>query len=177
MTFCATSAASSGRARSASTIANSSPLMRATVSPLRTVGLQAQRDLLQQLVAAGVAERVVDQLEVVEVDEQHRERRVAALRLHDHLREAVGEQRAVGQPGQRVELRQVGEPALAVDALQRGRQHARRGLDEIQLLGAERVGLPVADAQQAAHVLVAAHRDQRRAAQRAPTGTAARRPR
>ena len=78
---------------------------------VRTVGLQPHRDLLQQLVAAGVAERVVDRLEAVEVDEQHRQRHLAALCLHDHLREAVGEQRAVGQPGERVELREVGKPA------------------------------------------------------------------
>ena len=34
---------------------------------------EARRDFLQQLVARLVAERVVDQLEAVEVDEQHRE--------------------------------------------------------------------------------------------------------
>ena len=80
--------------------------------------LQALRDLAQQRVARGVAEPVVHQLEVVQVDEQHAERRVAARAL-DQLREAVGEQRAVGQPGERIELREVGEPALDVDALQR----------------------------------------------------------
>ncbi len=51
---------------------NSSPPKRATVSPGRMLRLQpfAERD--QQLVADRVAEAVVDELEAVEVEEQHR---------------------------------------------------------------------------------------------------------
>src|SRR3712207_9210509 len=54
----------------------------------------------QQLVADGVALRVVDDLEVVEVAQEHRERaQVGAVQLQ-RVREPVGEQRAVGQARQ-----------------------------------------------------------------------------
>ena len=49
-----------------------------------------------------VAERVVDALEVIEVDEHHREQSALALRAGDAAREAVGEQEPVRQPGQRI---------------------------------------------------------------------------
>ena len=100
-------------------------------------GLQAARRLLQQLIAAGMAERVVHQLEFVEIHEQHAELRAVTARLHDHLGEAVGEQRPVGQPRQRVELREESEPAFALDALQAGREHARGRGEETGLVVAE----------------------------------------
>jgi hypothetical protein len=49
-----------------------------------------------------VAERVVDLLEMVQVDHHHRDARVAALREELGLAQAVVEQAPVGQPGQRV---------------------------------------------------------------------------
>ena len=65
----------------------------------------------EQRVADEVAERVVDALEVVEVDEQQRQpRALAARQLHEPL-ELVVEARAVGQAGERVVVREV------VDAL------------------------------------------------------------
>ena len=59
--------------------------------------LQPARDGDQQLVADVVAERVVDELEAVEVEEQHRGAAlgVAALGAADRLVEAVEEQHAV----------------------------------------------------------------------------------
>ena len=107
ITFCATSAASSVRhvgEHDGELVAADARYRVAVAHRL----LQPQRHLLQQLVAAGVAQGVVDRLEAVEVDEQRRERHIAALGLHDDLRKVVGEQRAVGQPGQRVELGEVG---------------------------------------------------------------------
>ncbi len=64
--------------------------------------VEPRGDRLQQLVAGAVAERVVDALEVVEVDEQRRHRRLAATRAGEHLLDAVEDQRAVRQAGQRV---------------------------------------------------------------------------
>ena len=59
-----------------------------------------RRDLDQQLVAGGVAERVVDRLEVVEVEEDDGQRaRPSRPRAGERVRDAVDEQRAVGQPG------------------------------------------------------------------------------
>ena len=97
---------------------NSSPPRRATVSPSRTAALQALAHVAQQLVAEVVAERVVDDLEVVEVDEHHRDRARVALREH-RLLQAVVEQVAVGQPGERVVVRLALELLLVALALDR----------------------------------------------------------
>ncbi len=69
----------------------------------------------QQLVAGRVAEAVVDDLEAVEVEEQHRraDGGVVALRAPDRLVEAVDEQDAVRQAGEVVVQRVVLQPALA----------------------------------------------------------------
>ena len=45
--------------------------------------------LAQQFVARGVAQRIVDELEIIQVDEQHAELLGMPARLHDHVREAV----------------------------------------------------------------------------------------
>ncbi len=69
----------------------------------------------EKLVAGRVAERVVHALEMVEVEEHHRERLAAALRVQDREREPVVEQDAVRQVCQRVVIRLV--PALLLGAL------------------------------------------------------------
>ena len=76
---CATPIAA-GSSASSSRSANSSPPRRASVSPGRLVVGEAPGDLLQQLVAGVVAERVVHLLEAVEVDQQHADRGRGALR-------------------------------------------------------------------------------------------------
>ena len=99
----------------------------------------------EQPVAGGVAERVVDLLEVVDVEEQHRDGRVRAPRAVERDAEAVEEQRAVGQAGQRVVQRLWAScdlGALALDrvadrAAQQGR--GELGLDQVVLgAGADR---------------------------------------
>ena len=99
--------------------------------------LEPARDRDQQPVSHVVAERVVDELEAVEVEEQHGGRggRLGALGAADRLVEAVEEQHAVGQPGQGVVHRVVLEALLG-------------------LLAVGDVGLAADDAQRAA-VLVA----------------------
>jgi len=62
-------------------------------------GRQACRDFAQQGVADVVAVAVVDQLEAVEVEEEHRQRAVVAA--GDRMAETVMEQHPVGQPGPR----------------------------------------------------------------------------
>ena len=82
-------------------------------------GLQPARDLDQQVVADEVPERVVDDLEAVEVEEQHRRALASFLRhvaAHGVL-EAVQEQHAVRQAGQRVVQRVVLELGLRALAL------------------------------------------------------------
>ena len=92
--------------------ANSSPPRRVAVSQAADAAVQAPRDLLQHRVALGVAERVVDVLEVVEVEEDHRERRAAAPAARQRLLDAVAQQHAVREAGERVVAGLVQQPAL-----------------------------------------------------------------
>ena len=63
-------------------------------------------DGAQELVAAGMPQRVVDLLELVEVDEVDGKRAAAAQARHRRVH-LVAEERAVGQPGQRIVARQL----------------------------------------------------------------------
>ena len=70
--------------------------------PFAQVVAQPRGDRDQQLVAGGVAEAVVDRLEVVEVEEQRGHRARAAARPARAASAALDEPAAVGQAGQRV---------------------------------------------------------------------------
>ncbi len=71
---------------------------------------ESVRDSNQQRVSGRVAVGVVDPLEAVEVSEQDRRRTVRALSKGGGVLEALSEQHAVGQPGQRVVQSTVSEP-------------------------------------------------------------------
>jgi hypothetical protein len=64
-----------------------------------------------------VAERVVDLLEAVDVEEQHDDRRTGAPAAIQRHPQPVQEERAVGQPGERVVQRLLGEHDLGALAL------------------------------------------------------------
>ena len=81
---------------------NSSPPRRATVSVSAHRRRQALGHDLEQAVADIVAQGVVDVLEAIEVDEHHGEPRAVARRRVDRLLQAVVQQRAVGEPGERI---------------------------------------------------------------------------
>ena len=81
--------------------------MRASVSLSATSGPSRMRELAEQLVAALVAERVVDELEAVDVEHEHGDRAAVARGERERVVDAVDEQRAVRQPGQRVVQRAV----------------------------------------------------------------------
>ena len=98
----AIASASASSTRSSSRTANSSPPRRAAVSCVRSVSSQPARGRAQQLVAGGVAEAVVDGLEVVEVDEQTAASRRCGAGARAARRQAILEQRAVGQAGEAV---------------------------------------------------------------------------
>ena len=70
-------------------------------------GGQALRNRLQQLVAGIVAQRVVDALEVIKIQEQAGHLGMVALSLGQYLFQPVVEQRPVGQSGQYVVLREL----------------------------------------------------------------------
>ena len=93
-------------------IANSSPPRRATVSSARSAWRRRSPQIFSSSVAGGVAERVVDLLEVVEVEEGDDGGLAAGQRLGD----ALLEQRAVREPGQRVLEREPAQVAVALAA-------------------------------------------------------------
>ena len=85
--------------------------------PSNCVGLadrggQSRCDRPQQFIARGVAERVIDRLEVVEIDEQGSERCLVAAGAHHQLFDAIQDQSPVWQSGQRVVGRQKRELVL-----------------------------------------------------------------
>src|SRR3546814_2545313 len=69
--------------------------------------LQALGNRLQQLIANAMATRIVDVLEAVQIDEQQRQRAVAAPTKRNRLIDAIKKQAAVGQPGEAVVQRQL----------------------------------------------------------------------
>ena len=95
---------------------------------------QALADLAQHLVAVVVAERVVDLLEAVEVEQHHGHARLGAPGDVDGVLGARAEEDAVGQAGQRVvQGEALGDERLAAGALdgdhrqrQERQQHRRR---------------------------------------------------
>ena len=98
--------------------------------PADRVGLaqrarQPGRDCDEQPVAGVVAERVVDVLEVVEVDEQRGAGRAVAAVAGEQLLDAVHDQRAVRQAGQRVVQRLMAQLAGAFADQPKRRRPAR----------------------------------------------------
>ena len=122
---CAIVAASTTLPTPSIRIANSSPPSRAITSPVRTWVLEPLGDFLQELVAGVVAERVVDHLELVDVEEEQRHLAAVAARARGGALELVVEILAVADLGERVELREVVQPqlgALALDGVADGAQ-------------------------------------------------------
>ena len=86
-------------------------------------GAQAPRDLVEHLIARPMPERVVDELEAVEIDDQHRERLAVAVGMRHRLRQPVIEQHAVGQARQRIVRREVAQLPVRRFQLLRARGH------------------------------------------------------
>ncbi len=86
---------------------NSSPPSRPTVSFSRTALFESNADAHEEFVAGAVAEGVVDVLEVVEVEEERGDVRVLASGARQHSVDAVEDQCAIGQSGERVVQRLV----------------------------------------------------------------------
>ena len=99
---------------------------------------QARADLDQQLVAGLVAERVVDRLEAVDVEQQHGHAEAEARGAAEGVLDAVEEQRAVGQAGERVVQRLVAHDRLRALAVERRGQQVGDRLQPLALLAGER---------------------------------------
>ena len=91
---------------------NSSPPSRATTSPARRHSVSRVAPSPSGAVARVVAERVVDVLEAIQVDEQHRNRQLVPLRRSDRHAEKLAEHHAIRQAGQRVVCAQVQDPVF-----------------------------------------------------------------
>ena len=88
------------------TITNSSPPILATTSAPRTSDMSRRAGLAQHDVAGIVTVKVVDRLEIVDVEECDRERHAASQRAGQANFEQFVEQPSVGQSGQRVAQRE-----------------------------------------------------------------------
>ena len=99
--------------------------------------VQPRRERDQQVVARRVAERVVDQLELVEVEQQHRHRPAVAAAAGERALEPVQGQRAVRQRRQRVVQRAMADLLLDEMALDRAGDDVGDGAQEVDLVGPE----------------------------------------
>ncbi len=126
--------------------------------------LEAGRELGQHLVAAAVPERVVDGLEVVEVEQHHGEQPAVPHGAAQRVVDPVEHQRTVRQPGQRVVQGLVLQLALQLVPAYGGPQRRGDGLDERDVVLGPVPGVRAGGADDAPGVLVAGDR----AAQRGP---------
>ena len=93
-------------------------------------GAQPRADDLQQLVAEGVAEGVVDDLEAVEIEEHHRHGMLGAAGVGERHRQPVAEQTPVRQSRQRIVVRLILDLFLGAFALADVARH-RHDLDDV----------------------------------------------
>ena len=75
-------------------------------------GFQPLGNHSQQRVAGSVSQRVVDVLEVIEIEVEQRQGAPRALVGFDLAGQTLGQQHTVGQAGQRIMRREMGEPGL-----------------------------------------------------------------
>ena len=105
------------------------------------VGAQPRRDGAQQGVAGVVAEAVVDQLEVVEVEEEDPDRRAGDRGAAERVVDRVDEAEPVGQAGEGVVEDAVAERLVGGVALEGVGEDVGRGFQEGDVLGTEAAAL------------------------------------
>ena len=116
----------------------------------------------QHLIAHGIAQAVVDVLEVIQVQVEQRQRALLAAGHGGRVCKAVAQQQAVGQVGERVVMREEVHPGFDLSVLGAGAQ----GTDaisqvvgqlhqQVELVGVEGVGLAGIQRQGAEHARIA----------------------
>ena len=100
-----------------STTSNSSPPRRPTCPCSPITSRQPQRDQPQQRVAGRVAERIVDRLEAVEVEQEHRAAVLPPDRADQRIVERAAKRFAVGEARQRILAREAVELDLRLPHL------------------------------------------------------------
>ena len=126
--------------------------------------LDAGRDGGEQLVAGRVAEAVVDELELVEVEEEHRDRAAAGAALRQRVLEPVEEEVAVGERREGVVEGVVARALLGGAPLDRVGEHVGDRLQEVDVLGVELAQLEGLDAEDAVGMALGLDQDDRAAA-------------
>ena len=101
----------------------------------------APRDLLQELIARMMAERVVDDFKAVQVEHRERKGPAVALRMGECLCQPIIQQDAVGQAGQGVMAREVAQ--LLVGGLEAFRAGLHHILECLDLAPYERLVVPL----------------------------------
>ena len=122
------------------TTVNSSPPGRATRSSSRTQAVSRAATLRSSVSPTVWPERVVDDLEAVEIERQHADAVIQAPGVAKLGLELAGEQRAVRQPGQRILQRAAAQLLLGRGAVKRAGDHVRDRLQEPRVLDRERAG-------------------------------------
>ncbi len=122
-------------------------------------GAQRVGEMAEQLVADAVSVDVVDALEVVDVEHQHRDRRVRPARLLECVQQLLVEGAVIEEPGERVGARLMLEPLADLCVVECERGGVGEPAREVELVGAERPLL--ADAVDVEDALDLRARDQR----------------
>ncbi len=123
--------------------------------------LDTRGDGGEQLVAGRVPEAVVDELELVEVEEEHGDRDPATGRHRQGVLQAVEEEAAVRESGEGIVQRFMLGPLLGPATLDRVREHVRDRLHEVDVLLAEPVLLGRGRAEHSVGLLVPLDQDDR----------------
>ena len=89
-------------------------------------GLKTARQLTQELIAHTVSERIIDPLEVIEIEKNQRDFFAIALGGGQQLAKAVMQQTAIGQAGQGIEICQLANALLGFLVL----RHIQNGADD-----------------------------------------------
>ncbi len=103
---------------------------------------QAAGDLLQKLIAGRVSQRIVHELEAVEIANHQRERPPVAVGARHRLRQPIVEQHAIRQSGERIVRGEM--PQLAGGGLQTPGAHADHLLELEHLIAHQALVVPLA---------------------------------
>ncbi len=99
--------------------------------------MQARRGELEQVVAGGVAKRIVDAFEAIQINQQHRQYLAALVRLANGVFCLFAQQEAVRQAGQAVVMREQLDPfvgfAFAGNIAEQRHKPRRQALATVQL--------------------------------------------
>ena len=85
---------------SSATMANSSPPRRPDQVEIAHAFLQPRRNLFEQRIAGGMAERIVHVLEAVEIEPEHGHQVAVALGAGDGAVEMLAELQTIGKAGE-----------------------------------------------------------------------------